>query len=648
MESYNNVYHALKDKYNELKQLGGSFDVFDYTTKNYDELSMRYMLFDDYVEHEHLGEIINEDAYIYDEDSEKFIKTNGIVKYLSMYNNGNYAMSCPNDESTVLYDVLGLNLGLNVNMDRLYTTLNAKDVYIVDFANVIGQIVLNKYGDIRSLTRDQKEFVKNKMGKFLKNKVDEGSTVFLVGKTKNGINVNDVINAGLIRKQFDEMEKILETQIISLSLGYSNAITGEPLKVSGGLDDYLFWIIVIGIFNFMKFKFNKHPVLMTNDKQKIFGSRADIKSILSDVVPTSANLTAAGIDPGTPISLMADRTEITLNESDGLWYLYYKHSNCDDDYLNILHFMLMYGFTHEQKETPALSEHLLTKSRIFRYNSNDISSKLYGDRIEGTLDGILYKFYHISEFGSGARETKLNYLINLQTFTNSLDGTDLLPATAFICYMLMIQSIVFGGLSRSMDTTSIITNLDTPPRLPKHNAVDEILKIEKEKEILKKITDRQITELRRNNTVLNSRVRAAEELARETGELKRINEKLKQSNAHLTEKVKESISNEERLRALQIKLDTMNRDLTRRETELRSRNVQFERSRSELLRLRTDLQRRIDEARRDDVITDAEMEDLIARMRALTLEDRTLPPSSVRAAQEVVKLGLDDINLDDF
>jgi len=209
----------------------------------------------------------------------------GHYKYKFNYQPLSLEIQIENDKTkNFLSDIVGSLLGLtNDDTEIKRILIDIKEIIIVDFANCIG--VIMKKLRYYSIPPDKIVYIIKNYFKTFLNKINKNSDLMciIVAKPLGGINITTIVNEFI--KEVKVEDNFFTEKCIIIDTYYYNRLTGVEKIISGGVDDFILWVLTISLQNLAIF-FNSTVKLLTNDEQQIYKNRGiDKKTILTDIFP---------------------------------------------------------------------------------------------------------------------------------------------------------------------------------------------------------------------------------------------------------------------------------------------------------------------------------------------------------------------------
>jgi hypothetical protein len=135
-----------------------------------------------------------------------------------------------------------------------------KCIYVIDFANIIGQITT--IDEIRN----KKKEIMYKLHNFVNMKIKAGHIVIIINKQYISANFENLFEDTTQYLKL-ELEDYLDKQLLILSIKID-----KSCQESNSIDDLIFWLINIALFD-IAYKFDKNKIknlyFLTNDKQRM-------------------------------------------------------------------------------------------------------------------------------------------------------------------------------------------------------------------------------------------------------------------------------------------------------------------------------------------------------------------------------------------
>jgi hypothetical protein len=440
------------------------------------------------------------------------------------------------DEKTIIQDLIGSITNLNCNTDRLnefFTYAHGGErlyyrFYIIDFANLIGQI-WSHYNVIYPGDNPHNPNYAIKQQRtipvifnYLDNIArDPGNKIIIVGKPLKGIGFQEIINnaAGRATYIFDAYDAgrilLLETTYITNYFAPHNPV---DVGISGGTDDYLFWLLSIIIFitllasKLTLDQIRNHLNLITNDRQRILfnsiecrdniGRDFEQKTIFNNILPSDdvirrflENTYRGHLITNIEInrfkqSLQIKCSEISITtDARGFRNIERRIYNCDIKYINfitnrIINEEITPGNRFKDLDRDILAnyiENFLNNTSMLRFPRMSLreifSIQFFGGRFDQRNC-----FYHIADnfrnlFNENERypdfsQVKFENLRQLElagvadleaaigreaseNYANLLEQNRY--GTKFILYLFLAQIYIFGGIGENLDVINHLT-----------------------------------------------------------------------------------------------------------------------------------------------------------------------------------------------
>jgi hypothetical protein len=205
---------------------------------------------------------------------------------------------------------IGNIIALNINTSCDYNYFNKyedKQVVVIDFANIIGQIcsiILNDEATVRGIampnlnTRNinpHQQTVYDKFANLLSN-IQKDSYIYIFAKPIFGITIEECMNYYFTNRlglalPTERIGNLIFNNIIVYSTFYFDyTVPGyNSIPIPGGGDDYLFWLLTVCLYNIVKL-LNGDIRLITCDKQRLTPAGNETKTIFNDIIPTAGRL----------------------------------------------------------------------------------------------------------------------------------------------------------------------------------------------------------------------------------------------------------------------------------------------------------------------------------------------------------------------
>jgi hypothetical protein len=278
-----------------------------------------------------------------------------VPRPLFLLSNFNYSENVPSDR------INGVSFSTRINQDATFITyilnilmnsqamnrasveqreiiqfIDAHLVIMIDFANIYG-IMMNRLGrdkQFSTLTIDEHHSIIDAINRFLVGQVNRRNICIIIAKPiTHDININYCLNRliGVHRtdlSNFNRYIKIFNTNLWNIT-------NNQPIAASSSCDDFVFWLIIIGIYNIKGINRNSF-IILSNDKQKLceidaIGNYPN-KHFFSDIIGRIENGQVNGININD-IRISIKEIRLSIDNSRSIEFT----SQTDINYLNIIY-----------------------------------------------------------------------------------------------------------------------------------------------------------------------------------------------------------------------------------------------------------------------------------------------------------------------
>lgn len=202
----------------------------------------------------------------------------------------NVSQTIPQESLTLTTKMIGMATNNTCDMVEVSKRLKGKIILVIDFANIIGQLINEKYGSGYQLKDLDVIYIESLFYKYLKNKLlSDDYLVYIIAKPYKNILIEDIVNALINDKSNKiDMTKRVINNLFVYRTRYYDQINNQIMIISGGIDDFIFWFFCI-LFHNISILFGKKLEILTFDKQSRYTSK-NLKTLFSDIIPSEESI----------------------------------------------------------------------------------------------------------------------------------------------------------------------------------------------------------------------------------------------------------------------------------------------------------------------------------------------------------------------